>query len=151
MLKRANLLLVPVAYNQKEYGGDVKIPKGLIPEESNKGMFIWFSMAQHSQAHTLVANYVRGTHGDIGQSALYSLVPEEGFYPPNIAPKDKEVAHQVIFATNQHLNLWTNQQQKVVERIWQAALPLTLDKDNACFKEWQKNSTSPIICSGAYK
>jgi predicted amidohydrolase len=151
MLKRANLLLVPVAYNQKEYGGDVKIPKGLIPEESNKGMFIWFSMAQHSQAHTLVANYVRGTHGDIGQSALYSLVPEEGFYPPNIAPKDKEVAHQVIFATNQHLNLWTNQQQKVVERMWQAALPLTLDKDNACFKEWQKNSTSPIICSGAYK
>lgn len=151
MLKRANLLLVPVAYNQKEYGGDVKIPKGLIPEESNKGMFIWFSMAQHSQAHTLVANYVRGTHGDIGQSALYSLVPEEGFYPPSIAPKDKEVAHQVIFATNQNLNLWTNQQQKVVERIWQAALPLTLDRDNECFKEWQKNSTSPVICKGAYQ
>lgn len=151
MLKRANLLLVPVAYNQKEYGGDVKIPKGLIPEESNKGMFIWFSMAQHSQAFTLVANYINGTHGDVGQSALYSLVPEEGFYPPNIAPKDKEVAHQVVFATNQNLNLWTNQQQKVVERIWQAALPLTLPKDNACFQEWQKNSTSPIVCKGIYK
>lgn len=151
MLKRANLLLVPVAYNQKEYGGDVKIPKGLIPEESNKGMFIWFSMAQHSQAFTLVANYVNGTHGDIGQSALYSLVPEEGFSPPNIAPKDKEVAHQVVFATNQNLNLWTNQQQKVVERIWQAALPLTLPKDSDCFQEWQKNSTSPIVCKGIYK
>lgn len=150
MLKRANLLLVPVTYNQKEYGGDVKVPKGLIPEESNKGMFIWFSMAQHSQAHTLVANYVRGAHGDIGQSALYSLVPEEGFYPPNIAPKDKEVAHQVIFATNQNLNLWTNQQQKVVERIWQAALPLTLDKENPCFKEWVQNSTSPIACKQQY-
>ncbi|MBU3622003.1 carbon-nitrogen hydrolase family protein [Polynucleobacter sp. CS-Odin-A6] len=151
MLKRANLLLVPVAYNQKEYGGDVKVPKGLIFEESNKGMFIWFSMAQHSQAHTLVANYVRGAHGDIGQSALYSLVPEEGFYPPSIAPKNKEIAHQVVFATNQNLNLWTNQQQKVVERIWQAALPLTLDKDNACLQEWQKNSTSPLICKGAYQ
>jgi predicted amidohydrolase len=150
MLKRANLLLVPVAYNQKHYGGDVNVPKGLIPEESNKGMFIWFSMAQHSQAHTLVANYVRGTHGDIGQSALYSLVPEEGFYPPNIASKDKEVAHQVIFATNQNLNLWTNQQQKVVERMWQVALPLTLDKDNACFNEWVQNSTSPITCKQQY-
>ena len=151
MLKRANLLLVPVAYNQKEYGGDVKIPKGLIADESNKGMFIWFSMAQHSQAFTLVANYVNGTHGDVGQSALYSLVPEEGFYPPNIAPRNKEVAHQVVFATNQNLNLWTNQQQKVVERIWSAALPLTLSKDNACFKEWQQNSSSPIICKGIYK
>jgi predicted amidohydrolase len=151
MLKRANLLLVPVAYNQKEYGGDVKIPKGLIAEESNKGMFIWFSMAQHSQAFTLVANYVNGAHGDIGQSALYSLVPEEGFYPPNIAPKDKEVAHQVVFATNQNLNLWTNQQQKVVERIWSAALPLTLSKDNDCLKEWQQNSSSPIVCKGIYK
>jgi predicted amidohydrolase len=151
MLKRANLLLVPVAYNQKEYGGDVKIPKGLIAEESNKGMFIWFSMAQHSQAFTLVANYVNGAHGDIGQSALYSLVPEEGFYPPNIAPKDKEVAHQVVFATNQNLNLWTNQQQKVVERIWSAALHLTLSKDNDCLKEWQQNSSSPIVCKGIYK
>lgn len=151
MLKRANLLLVPVAYNQKEYGGDVKIPKGLIPEESNKGMFIWYSMAQHSQAFTLVANYVNGAHGDVGQSALYSLVPEEGFYPPNIAPKDKEVAHQVIFATNQNLNLWTNQQQKVVERMWAEALPLTLDKDNACFKEWQNNSSSPNVCKADAK
>jgi predicted amidohydrolase len=151
MLKRANLLLVPVAYNQKEYGGDVKIPKGLIPEVSNKGMYIWFSMAQHSQAFTLVANYVNGAHGDVGQSALYSLVPEEGYYPPNIAPKDKEVAHQVIFATNQNMALWTNQQQKIVERMWAEALPLTLSKDNACFKEWQTNSTSPIICKGAFK
>jgi len=140
-----------VAYNQKEYGGDVKVPKGLIPEESNKGMFIWFSMAQHSQAHTLVANYVKGANDDIGQSALYSLVPEEGFYPPNIAPKDKEVAHQVIFATNQHVSLWTNQQQKVVERIWQAALPLTLDRESACFQEWLNNPTSPVVCKGVYK
>lgn len=150
MLKRANLILVPVAYNQKEYGGDVKVPKGLIPEASNKGMFIWYSMAKYSQAFTLVANYIKGVNDDVGQSALYSLVPEEGFYPPNIAPKDKEVAHHVIFATNQHLNLWTNQQQKVVERIWSAALPLTLDKDNACLKEWKENSTSPIVCKGQY-
>jgi hypothetical protein len=150
MLKRANLLLVPVAYNQKHYGGDVNVPKGLIPEESNKGMFIWYSMAQHSQAYTLVANYINGANGDVGQSALYSLVPEEGFYPPNIAPKNKEVAHQVIFATNRLKTLWTRQQQKIVERMWAEALPLTLDKDNACFKEWQQNSTSPIICKGQF-
>ena len=149
MLKRANLILVPVSYNQKEYGGDVKVPKGLIPEASNKGMFIWYSMAQHSQAYTLVANYLNGVKGDIGQSAFYSLVPEEGFYPPNIAP-NKEVAHQVIFATNHLKTLWTSQQQKVVERMWAEAMPLTLQKDNECFKEWQKNSTSPIVCRGQF-
>lgn len=150
MLKRSNFILVPVAYNQKDYGGDVKVPKGLIPEESNKGMFIWYSMAQHAQAYVLVANYVNGANGDVGQSALYSLVPEEGLYPPNIAPKNQQVAHQVIFATNQNKTLWTRQQQKVVERMWSEALPLTLDKENPCFKEWVQNSTSPIVCKQQY-
>lgn len=150
MLKRTNFILVPVAYNQKDYGGDVKVPKGLIPEESNKGMFIWYSMAQHSQAYVLVANYVNGVNGDVGQSALYSLVPEEGLYPPNIAPKNQQVAHQVIFATNQNKTLWTRQQQKIVERMWAEAVPLTLDKDNPCFKEWVQNSTSPITCKAQY-
>lgn len=149
-INRANMILVPSAYNQKEYGGDVNIPKGLVPEASNKGMYIWYNMAKYSQAFTLVANYVKGEHDDIGQSALYSLVPEEGFYPPMIAPKDKETAFMVTFATNQNIKLWTNQQEKVVERRWDQSLPLTLDQNGACFKEWKKNSTSPIVCKDQY-
>lgn len=149
-INRANMLLVPVAYNQKEYGGDVNIPKGLVPEASNKGMYIWYNMAKYSQAYTLVANYVNGEHGDVGQSALYSLVPEEGYYPPKIAPKDKESAFMVTFATNENIKLWTNQTEKIQERRWDQALPLTLDQNSACFKEWKKNSTSPIVCKGVY-
>ena len=149
-INRANMLLVPVAYNQKEYGGDVNIPKGLVPDASNKGMYIWYNMAKYSQAYTLVANYVNGEHGDVGQSALYSLVPEEGYYPPKIAPKDKESAFMVTFATNENIKLWTNQTEKIQERRWDQALPLTLDQNSACFKEWKKNSTSPIACKGVY-
>lgn len=149
-INRANMLLVPVAYNQKEYGGDVHIPKGLVPDDSNKGMYIWYSMAKYSQAYTLVANYVNGEHGDVGQSALYSLVPEQGYYPPKIAPRDKQAAYLVTFATNQNIKLWTNQTQKIQERRWDQALPLTLDQNTACFKEWKKNSTSPIVCKGVY-
>ena len=149
-INRANMILIPAAYNQKEYGGDVYIPKGLVPEASNKGMYIWYNMAKYSQAFTLVANYVKGEHGDVGQSALYSLVPEEGFYPPSIAPKDKETAFMVTFATNQNIKLWTTQQIKVVERRWEQALPLTLDQNSACFKEWKNNSTSPIVCKDQF-
>lgn len=149
-INRANMLLVPVAYNQKEYGGDVNIPKGLVPDASNKGMYIWYNMAKYSQAYTLVANYVNGEHGDIGQSALYSLVPEVGYYPPKIAPRDKSAAFMVTFATNENIKLWTNQTQKVQERRWDQALPLTLDQNSACFKEWQNNPTSPIVCKGMY-
>jgi predicted amidohydrolase len=147
---RANMILVPVAYNQKEYGGDVKIPKGLVPDDANKGMYIWYNMARYSQAYVLVANYVNGEHGDIGQSALYSLVPEDGYYPPKIAPRDKEMAYAVNFATNENIKLWTNQTQKIQERRWDQAMPLTLDQKSACFKEWKKNSTSPIVCKNQY-
>lgn len=149
-LKRATMLLTPVAYSAKDYGGPVAIPKGLVPEESNRGMFIWYSMAKMSQAYTLVANYATGAQGDFAQSALYSLVPEEGFYPPRLAPADKEIAYQVNFGTNSNVPLWTTQRDKVIERRWDLALPLTLDPDSECFKEWQMNSTSPIVCKGQY-
>lgn len=147
-LKRATMILTPVAYSANDYGGQVAIPKGLVPEDSNRGMFMWFSMAKMSQAYTLVANYATGTQGNFGQSALYTLVPEEGFFPPRLAPADKEVAYQVNFSTNSNLPLWTSQNDKVIERRWDQALPLTLSPDSECFKEWQNNATSPIVCKG---
>lgn len=147
-IKRANMILAPVAYSAEDYGGPVAIPKGLVPDESNRGMFMWYSMAKMSQAYTLVANYVTGAQGDFGQSALYTLVPEEGFYPPRLAPADKEIAYQVNFGTNANLPVWTSQQDKMIERRWDQALPLTLSQDSECFKEWQTNSTSPIVCRG---
>jgi predicted amidohydrolase len=147
-LKRTTMILAPVAYGAKDYGGPVAIPKGLVPEESNRGMFIWYSMAKMSQAYTLVANYATGAQGGFGQSALYTLVPEEGFFPPRLAPADQDIAYQVNFGTNLNLPVWTSQNDKVIERRWDQAMPLTLPADSACFKEWQTNSTSPIICKG---
>ena len=147
-IKRATMILTPAAYSAKDYGGPVAIPKGLVPEESNRGMFMWFSMAKMSQAYTLVANYATGAQGDFGQSALYSLVPEEGVFPPRLAPAEKDIAYQVNFGTNQNLPLWTNQNDKMIERRWDLSLPLTLAPDSACFNEWQTNSTSPIVSKG---
>ena len=147
-LKRANMILVPVAYGEADYGGPVAIPKGLVPEESNRGMFVWYSMAKMSQAFTLVANYVTGKEGEIGRSALYSLVPEEGFYAPRLAPANEAVAYQVNFATNQNVPLWTNQNTKVIERRWDQALPLTLPADSTCFKAWKAEGASTTFCAG---
>ena len=147
-IKRANMILAPVSYSARDYGGPVAIPKGLVPDESNRGMFIWYSMAKMSQAYTLVANYATGKQGEFGQSALYTLVPEEGFYPPRLAPADKAIAYQVNFGTNSNLPVWTNQEDKMIERRWDQALPLTLDPNSECFKEWRTNSTSPIVCRG---
>lgn len=147
-IKRANMILTPVAYAARDYGGPVAIPKGIVPEESNRGMLMWYSMAKMSQAYTLVANYATGAQGAFGQSALYSLVPEEGFYPPRLAPADKDIAYQVNFGTNANLPLWTNQQDKIIERRWDQALPLTLPADSACFKAWQANGSSPAVCKG---
>ena len=145
-MKRADLITIPVAYNQKTYGGDVDIPKGVVPEASNRGMYIWYDIAKYSQAYTLVANYVNGKHGDIGQSALYSLIPEEGFYPPSIAPRGAN-AHFVRSITNNLNGFWTSQQDKVIERRYDLATPLTLDMQGDCFKDWRTNSASTDTCA----
>lgn len=144
-LNRADLILIPAMYDGKAYGGEVNIPKGLVPDASNRGMYMWFDIAKYSQAHTLVANYLPRASGEFAASALYYLVPEEGFYPPNIAP-NKETAHQVLFTTHLQNNLWIDQQKLVVGRRFDLAAPLTLDPQGACFKEWQKDSVNKEIC-----
>jgi len=147
-LNRADLILVPAMYDGKQYGGEVNIPKGLLPDASNRGMNIWYDIAKFSQAHTLVANYLpRNTNG-FNASAAYSLVPEDGYYPPNIAPLE-EAAYPVMFTTHLQNNLWIDQQKWVVGRRWDLAAPLTLDPQGACFKEWQRDSTNKDVCPKA--
>lgn len=106
---------------------------------------MWYDIAKYSQAYTLVANYLPKEGDGFSASALYSLVPEEGYYPPNIAPQ-KELAHQVLFMTHAQNNLWIDQQKLVVGRRYDLAAPLTLNPQSACFKEWQKNATSKEMC-----
>ncbi|MBU3670019.1 MAG: carbon-nitrogen hydrolase family protein [Polynucleobacter sp.] len=142
---RADLILVPAAYNQKDYGGPVDIPKGVVQDASNKGMSMWYSIAKYAQAYTLVANYIGGEHQDIGDSAVYALTPEVGYYPPNIAPK-KELAHLVDFTTHTNNTVYIDQERLIASRRWDEGAPIALDMNSACFKEWRKNSTSKEIC-----
>ena len=147
-LNRADVIMIPAMYDGKSYGGEVNIPKGLVPEASNRGMNIWYDIAKYSQTYTLVANYLpKGTNG-FNASALYSMAPEVGFYPPNIAP-NKEMAYQVLFTTHLQNNLWLDQQKWVVGRRYDVAAPLTLDTQSACFKEWQKDSINKDLCPKA--
>ena len=145
---RADVILVPTMYNQKEYGGPVDIPKGVVSNESNRGMAMWYNIPKYSQAYTLVANYIHGEHGDVGGSALYSLTPEINYYPPNIAP-NKEVAHLVDFTTHINGTVYMNQDRLIATRRWDQAAPLALDPNSACFKEWQKDSTNKDFCPKA--
>ena len=144
-LNRADLILIPSMYDAKAYGGEVNIPKGLVPEASNRGMNIWYDIAKYSQTYTLVANYLAKETNGFNASALYSMAPEVGYYPPNIAPM-KEVAYQVSFTTHLQNNVWIDQQKWVVGRRYDLAAPLTLDTQGDCFKEWQKNATSSQLC-----
>jgi len=142
---RADLILVPAMYNQKDYGSSVDIPKGIVPDASNRGMAMWYNIPKYSQAYTLVANYIGGEHRDVGGSALYSLTPEVDYYPPNIAP-DKEIAHAANFTTHTNKTVFIDQDRLLSTRRWDLAAPLALDMNSACFKEWQKDSTNKEIC-----
>jgi hypothetical protein len=145
-LNRADLILISSAYDGKGYGGAVDIPRGLVPEASNRGMFMWYNIAKFSQAITLVANYRYSANPDFIRSGVYSLVPELGYSPPNIA-SDKEIAFSAIFTTHENQNLWIDQQKLVVGRRYDLATPLTLDMQSACFNEWRNSSTSQGLCS----
>lgn len=145
-LKRANIIAIPVSYNQKDYGGNVNIPKGLVPDNSNKGMYMWYNIAKYSQTDVLVANYINGSERDIGQSAWYSRVPEEGYFAPDIAPSTN-IAYSVSFTTNVNSTLWQNQERLVIGRRDDLSVPLTYTTDNKCFKNWTQNSTSINNCS----
>lgn len=147
---RADLILIPVAYNGKSYGSTVDIPKGVVQDASNKGMSMWYNIAKYAQAYTLVSNYIHGANQAIGESAVYSLTPEVGYYPPNIAP-NKETAHLVDFTTHTNKTVYIDQEKLIASRRWDEALPLTLTMDSACFKEWQKNSISKEVCQTASK
>jgi len=83
----------------------------------------------------------------IGGSALYSLTPEVDYYPPNIAP-NKEIAHTANFTTHTNTTVYTDQNRLEYTRRWDLAAPLGLDMSSACFKEWQKDSTSKEVCPG---
>lgn len=145
---RADLILVPTAYNQKDYGGPVDIPKGVVLDASNKGMSMWYNIAKYAQAYTLVANYIGGEHRDIGDSAVYALTPEVGYYPPNIAPK-KELAHLVDFTTHANNTVYIDQERLIASRRWDEGAPLALDMDSACFKQWRANPESKELCPKA--
>lgn len=142
---RADLILIPAMYNQKEYGSAVDIPMGIVPDASNRGMAMWYNISKYSQAYTLVANYIGGEHQDVGGSALYSLTPEVDYYPPNIAP-DKEIAHAANFTTHTNKTVFIDQDRLLATRRWDLAAPLALDMNSACFKEWKKDSTNKEVC-----
>ena len=146
-LNRADLILIPTAYDGKQYGSEVNIPKGLVPDASNRGMNFWYDIAKYSQAYTLVANYQQDSNKEYLRSAVYSLVPEVGYFPPSIAPH-KEIAYQSQFTTHTNNTLWINQHDMVVGRRYDLAMPLTLNMQGDCFKEWQANSTSKLVCKG---
>lgn len=142
---RTDLVLVPAMYHQREYGGPVDIPKGVVSEASNRGMSLWYNIAKYAQAYTLVANYLERSTPEFGRSALYAQAPEIDYYPPNISPA-KEVAYPVNFTTHTNKTLFMNQERLIASRRWDLSAPLALDMKSACFNEWQKNSTQKDLC-----
>jgi len=145
-LKRADIIAVPVSYNGS-YGGKVMAPAELFASQySPSSMFIWYDMAKYAQAYVLVANYVKGRNTALGTSGLYSLVPEAGFYPPQLASDNKEMAYDVNFITLANTSLWQSQQRMVIGRRDDLAVPLTWESNNECFKKWQMNSVDSRLC-----
>ncbi len=145
---RADIVLVPAAYNSEDYSLPVNIPKGVVPPESNRGMAMWYNFAKYSQAYTLVANYLQANANDMENSGAYGLTPEIGYGSPMIAPS-VENAFAVNFTTHANPTIYTDQEKMIASRRWDQAAPLALEMDGECFAEWKSNSTSKELCPTA--
>lgn len=145
---RADLILVPAAYDPKDYGGAVDIPPGAVSEASNRGMTMWYNLAKFAQAYTLVANYLQPAPGGMANSAVYGLAPEVDYDPPRIAP-DGERAYLANFTTHANPTVYIDQQKLIASRRWDQAAPFALDMTGACFKEWRASASGTALCPGA--
>lgn len=144
-IDRADLVLVPAAYEAGDYGGAVDIAKGVVSDASNRGMAMWYNIAKFTQAYTLVANFLTPSPDGMANSAAYGLAPEVDYDPPRIAP-DGERAYLATFTTHSNPTLFMTQERLIASRRWDQAAPFALDMKGACFKEWQGSPASSLLC-----
>ncbi len=145
-VKRADMIIVPAAWHG-QYGKADAIDKSFLvkpyPENTN---VIWYATAKNTQAYVLVANLVATKQQYVGSSALYSLDPVNGYYPPEVASKDKEQVFAVNFKTIAPKMWWTSQQIITDGRRPELYVPLLLDPKGECFKVWQESKDFFVGC-----
>lgn len=147
-IDRADLILVPAAYEAKDYSGPVDMPKGTVSDASNRGMTMWYNLAKYAQAYVLVSNAATPSPGGMANSAVYGLAPEVDYDPPRIAP-DGEQAFLANFTTHSNPTVYISQEKLIAARRWDQAAPFALDPAGACFREWAAASARGGLCPKA--
>jgi len=94
----------------------------------------------------LVANFVKTEQNFLGSSGFYSLDPTNGYYPPVVAPRDREEVLIVNFQTIAPPTWWTSQQFFIDGRRPELYVPLVLNPKGDCFKSWRESADYFVSC-----
>jgi len=139
-VNRADIIAVPAAWDG-QFGLADGLDKGFlaVPYPKNTNVF-WYSTAKTAQAYVVVANFVGSDRGYKGSSGLYSLDPTNGYYPPMLASDSGATALTMNFETIAPATWWTSQQYIIDGRRPSLYIPLVLDPEGECFKEWREGS-----------
>ncbi|TYC59001.1 nitrilase [Rhodobacterales bacterium] len=139
-VNRADIIVMPAAWEGPFGRADGLDRKFLaVPYPENTNLF-WYSTAKTAQAYLLTANFVGSDASYKGSSGLYSLDPTNGYYAPVLASADREAALTVNFQTIAPISWWTSQQYIIDGRRPQIYIPLVLDQNGPCFREWRESS-----------
>jgi predicted amidohydrolase len=132
---RADIIAIPSSW-RGQYGGFLDLSPALFEEKYPPNtMKLWYSIAKTAQAYTIAANYVNGAYK--GCSGLFTLNPVDANDPSVTAADDQEQALQVHFTTLADPGWWINQQNLIVGRRVDLAVPLTFPQNSAAFLKWQ--------------
>ncbi|MTH95378.1 nitrilase-related carbon-nitrogen hydrolase [Roseibium sp. RKSG952] len=145
-VRRADIIAMPSAWNGQFGRADALDPDFLaVAYPDNTNMF-WYSTAKTAQAYLLVANFVGTDAGYKGSSGQYSLDPVNGYYPPYLAPDDREEVLSVNFHTIAPSHWWTSQQYIIDGRRPQTYVPLALEQTDPCFTDWKEAPEFFVEC-----
>lgn len=135
-VNRADIIAMPAAWNG-QFGLADGLDKGFLaaPYPPNTNVF-WYSTAKTAQAYLIVANFVGSEQKYKGSSGLYSLDPTNGYYPPVLASDEEDVALSLNLQTIAPTTWWTSQQYIIDGRRPSIYVPLILNPEGDCFKEW---------------
>jgi predicted amidohydrolase len=148
-VRRADLIAIPSAW-RGDYGGWLHDAGGLFahryPENT---MTLWYAIAKTTQAYTVVANPVGGSHQ--GSSGIFSINPVDSDVPPIVGSLDRPEAVRTTITTLGDPRWFMDQHRLIGGRRPDLAVPLMLSVGSTAFVGWRDAPGYDITAWSAYR
>jgi hypothetical protein len=112
-------------------------------------MMLWYAIAKTTQAYTVVANPVGGSHQ--GSSGIFTIDPVDSDVPPIVGSLDRPEAVRTTITTLGDPRWFMDQHRLIGGRRPDLAVPLMLPVGSTAFVGWRDAPGYDITAWSAYR